>query len=72
VRVIGTSLRDFLKIQDYSQAEVPSFQAFESGPWLAITTAGEGDPNNRLSGKSCEQRQGNPCTSIGDEDGKNV
>jgi hypothetical protein len=34
-----TSLRVFLKIQDYSPAEVPSFQAFENGPWLALTTA---------------------------------
>jgi hypothetical protein len=43
-----TSPRIFLKIQDYASAEAPSFQVFEIGPWLALATAGLGDPKQSL------------------------
>ena len=43
-----TSLKVFLKIQDYASAKAPSFQVFEIGPWLALTTAGLGDPKQSL------------------------
>jgi hypothetical protein len=43
-----TSLRVFLKIQEYASAKAPSFQVFEIGPWLALTTAGLGDPKQSL------------------------
>ncbi len=39
-----TFLRSFLNIQDYVSAEAPSFQWFEIGAWLALVTAGLGDP----------------------------
>jgi hypothetical protein len=37
-----TSLKDFLKIQDYAAAEATSFQVFEIGPWLAMTNSSLG------------------------------
>jgi len=43
-----TFLRIFLNIQDYASAKAPSFQVFEIGPWLALTTAGLGDPKQSL------------------------
>jgi hypothetical protein len=44
-----TSLRVFLKIQDYVSAKAPSFQVFEIGPWLAVSNAGLGDPKQSLT-----------------------
>ena len=43
-----TFLRVFLKIQDYVSAEAPSFQGFEIGTWLAVVSAGLGDPKQSL------------------------
>ena len=43
-----TFLRVFLKIQDYASGEAPSFQGFEIGTWLAVVTAGLGDPKQSL------------------------
>jgi len=37
-----TFLRIFLKIQDYTSTEAPSFQGFEIGTWLALAAAGLG------------------------------
>jgi hypothetical protein len=43
-----TFLKIFLKSQDYASPEAPSFQGFEIGTWLALATAGLGDPEQSL------------------------